>query len=658
MKSQTVIDKIKQSEVDYILIDCFDTLVYRNCSLSHLRYLWAKEISKELDFHFPIKKLYDVRQLAEQNCQLNSIGNEYTFNEIIMEIYNRLKLIDDNFKINYNVFLEKNLMLEINIEKEHQYLYEWMIEVLKFCKVKGYKIIMISDFYFGKKIMKVFMENLKIFDYFSDIYISCDYKKSKHNYDLYQLVLDKENIDSEKCIMIGDNEISDIINAKKFKIKTIKIDNHNNVNTIKTLKKVDKLKLKKIAKNHNTYNNYAFSLYQYIDTIYKYLLKEGANTCFFLSREGEFLKKLFDTYDKDNKISSNYLYVSRKSLYPAILKPLDDENFSQLPFSQGISLKDFLETLCFEKEEIKNFLDKYDKKVRYTNINKNLLIEILKKDVDFLNLYEKNRIKQKKIILQYFEQEGLTNLKHIYIVDVGWTGTMQNCIFELFNEKKKITGLYIGTSKKAVSTVMNKKIGILFSSTPTLSNNYSLYTFDNTFFERICTATHPTTEKYQLQDNVVNPVFKSYDEEKYNYKIIERTQLEIFEKFILIKNIFNQSIFEISDFKDLFNTVHIKTIYNINLNQIKLQHLLYNNQIQNFGGNLTAKQTNEKIFSNKSVFKKVVRKLKKLDFSGYSFEALFRFMIIKNKKVILWILCKIVYLKEIIKYKLSYLKRN
>lgn len=658
MKSQTVIDKIKQSEVDYILIDCFDTLVYRNCSLSHLRYLWAKEISKELDFHFPIKKLYDIRQLAEQNCQLNSIGNEYTFNEIIMEIYNRLKLMDDNFKINYNVFLEKNLMLEINIEKEHQYLYQWMIEVLKFCKVKGYKIIMISDFYFGKKIMKVFMKNLKILDYFSDIYISCDYKKSKHNYDLYQLVLDKENIDPEKCIMIGDNEISDIINAKKFKIKTIKIDNHNNVNTIKTLKKVDKLKLKKIAKNHDTYNNYAFSLYQYIDTIYKYLLKEGANTCFFLSREGEFLKKLFDTYDKDNKISSNYLYVSRKSLYPAILKPLDDENFSQLPFSQGISLKDFLETLCFKKEEIKIFLDKYDKKIRYTNINKNLLIEILKKDVDFLNLYEKNRIKQKKIILQYFEQEGLTNLKHIYIVDVGWTGTMQNCIFELFNEKKKITGLYIGTSKKAVSTVMNKKIGILFSSTPTLSNNYSLYTFDNTFFERICTATHPTTEKYQLQDNVVNPVFKSYDEEKYNYKIIERTQLEIFEKFILIKNIFNQSIFEISDFKDLFNTVHIKTIYNINLNQIKLQHLLYNNQIQNFGGNLTAKQTNEKIFSNKSVFKKVVRKLKKLDFSGYSFEALFRFMIIKNKKVILWILCKIVYLKEIIKYKLSYLKRN
>lgn len=656
MKSQEIINQIKQSRADYILFDCFDTLVYRNCSMNHIRYLWAKELSKELNCFFTIKKLYEVRQLAEQNCQLNSIGNEYTYNEIVMEIYNRLSLIDNNFKINYKIFLEKNILLEVKIEKEHQYLNQCMKEVLKFCENTEYKIILVSDFYFGKDIMSLFLKNLRIFNLFSNIYISCDYRKSKHNNDLYQLVLNKESINAEKCVMIGDNEISDIINAKKFNIKTIKVNNNRDVKEDVNTFKICKRKLKQIAKHDVVYSNYAFSLYRYIDTIYKYLLKEGANTCFFLSREGEFLKELFDVYDKDNRISSNYLYVSRKALYPAILKPLDEESFLELPFSQGIDLKDFLEALCFEKNEVKYFLNKYDNNTRYTTINKNILVEMLKKDVDFINLYEENRTKQKKLIFQYFEQKGLNDLNEIYIVDVGWTGTMQNCIFNLFDKKKKVTGLYIGTSKKAISTVMNKKVGILFSSTPTLSKNYYTYTFDSTFFERICTATHPTTERYQLHNGVVTPIFKSYDEEKNNYRIIKRTQIEILEKFSLIKDIFNQGIYEISDFEELFNIIHIKTLFNISIKQIKLQQFLYNNQIQNFGGNLTAKQTNEKIFSNRNILQKVVLKFKKLDFSGYSFEIVFRFLIIKNKKVILWILCKVVYIKEMLK--LFYLNRK
>lgn len=652
MKAQIIINKIKQKEVNYILFDCFDTLICRDCSINHLRYLWAKELVKELDYLFSVKTLYEVRQLAEQNCQMNSLGNEYTFNDVVMEIYNRLKLINNNFKISYKLFVNKNIILEVNLEKEHQYLNHYMKEVLDFCKNNKYQIIMVSDFYFNRNIMSDFLQNLNILDYFKQIYISCDYKKSKHNLDLYELVLDKENIEPEKSIMIGDNEVSDIINAKKYKINTIKINDHYSVQDIITLKKKCKVKLKQIAKKGDLYDNYAFSLYRYIDTVYKYLLKEGADICFFLSREGEFLKKLFDTYDQDKKIFSNYLYVSRKALYPAILKPLDEEDFFDLPFSQGISLEDFLETLCFEKDVIKYFLDKYDNCIRYNNDNKNILITTLKKDHTFSKLYEENCIKQRKLILQYFEESGLIAQERIYLVDVGWNGTMQNCIYELFNREKMITGLYIGTNKKAISTDMNKKVGILFSSTPTLSKNYSIYTFDSTFFERICTASHPTTECYQLQEGKIAPVMKSYDKEKYNYEIIKNTQSQILEKFILIKKVFDQSIYEISDFNELFDTIHIKTIFNINMNQIGLQHILYNNQIQNFGGNLTASQTNEEVFSNKNILKKIIKKLKSLDFTGYSFEALFRFMIIKNKKIILWIVCKFIYLKEIMKYRL------
>ena len=51
------------------------------------------------------------------------------------------------------------------------------------------------------------------------------------------------------------------------------------------------------------YCGYVFYLYLFIEKLYMKARQDGAENLFFLSREGEFLKKLFDLYHSPQRAS-------------------------------------------------------------------------------------------------------------------------------------------------------------------------------------------------------------------------------------------------------------------------------------------------------------------------------------------------------------------
>lgn len=71
------------------------------------------------------------------------------------------------------------------------------------------------------------------------------------------------------------------------------------------------------AFNQPDVRNFAFTYFAFIEKSYTKLLKDDVKPVFFLSREGKFLKTLFDLYHDRNrycnnqKIESSYLLVSR-----------------------------------------------------------------------------------------------------------------------------------------------------------------------------------------------------------------------------------------------------------------------------------------------------------------------------------------------------------
>ena len=81
--------------------------------------------------------------------------------------------------------------------------------------------------YIPKEYMKEILTD-NGYDDFKDIFVSCDYEKSKHTGELYELV--KKKYSGKTILHIGDNRYSDIIVAKKYGLSTIHIQNVNRTN--------------------------------------------------------------------------------------------------------------------------------------------------------------------------------------------------------------------------------------------------------------------------------------------------------------------------------------------------------------------------------------------------------------------------------------------
>ena len=95
-----------------------------------------------------------------------------------------------------------------------------------------------------------------------------------------------------------------------------------------------KKQLDLIYKDKKILDNYSFTLFYFIKSLYDNCLMNGTSNIFFLSREGKFLKRLYemyaDTMGDEKSAKTHYLYVSRKSVSLSCMNCLEEESF--LPF--------------------------------------------------------------------------------------------------------------------------------------------------------------------------------------------------------------------------------------------------------------------------------------------------------------------------------------
>jgi len=86
---------------------------------------------------------------------------------------------------------------------------------------------------------------------------------------------------------------------------------------------------------------------------------------------------------------------------------------------------------------------------------------------------------------------SISNVRKIlYLIDVGWNGTIQDCLYNM-KIHEKLYGYYIGITKDSNLKDNNIKIGLLFDN-----NNKSVYSFDHHNFEYVCLADHGATTEY------------------------------------------------------------------------------------------------------------------------------------------------------------------
>lgn len=343
MNNSFSIEKIKNTiqdkNIQTICIDYFDTVVYRDTHEANMRRFWARHLSDTLmkrALYISAETLYTYRLQAESKAKkIFGYGHEATYKSVIKLLY---LFLDSPERVQLDDLYSESLRCEVEIELEHQIVDAEMVKFLKEEKEKGKHLLLVSDFYLPQSAFEDFLRAHSLEDIFEQIFVSSDLDKRKSDGSLYDLVL-KAIGTGQGVLMIGDSQNSDY--QEPIRKGMMAIHRPATSNNEKYTKESVLIKIKGIIeKNTHPFSNYSLVLYLFLEKLYYEITLHTETDVYFLSREGQYLKELFDWYldkKKDDSVKTHYFCVSRYALSSVINDSDERDGFWKYLNSIGIT---------------------------------------------------------------------------------------------------------------------------------------------------------------------------------------------------------------------------------------------------------------------------------------------------------------------------------
>lgn len=513
--------------------DIFDTIIQRKTLRPDGIFFYIKDKLLRTENNLPfyvIQNYPRVRIQAE-----NYVRDYYKKSEFIrdeerieirfMDIINRIKNIhelnDDQAKLLYD--------LEIEAEIENVEAKEDKLEILYNLLNSYQEVILISDMYLPKEVIKkmLFKVDPKLAEL--KLYLSSDIGDQKSTSLLYLDIFEDLNYDYSEWIHYGDNRHADFNIPKNINIKPIhhnltKFNGYEN-SLVNRNKNYDTFllanQLARFRENDKSrLNYYSFSYISsyfvpYISWSIKKAIKENITTLYFISRDGELLKKIADEIIevRGYNIKTKYIYGSRKAWrIPSFIEEIDDEFFS--PFGNFTGLSNFesaLHALHINENEfdiifpelmhIKN-ISEFDKNT------KELVRLSAKSNIKYINLLLEKAKEEREIVNEYLKQEIDFDEKFAFVEYWG-RGYTQDCLDRLLNN----------VSEKKVYTIFFYARSIYPTVNTAIRYNYTSKMTSLIFIESIfANIPYLSVPGYRRRHGKVEPIinFKDYNKNLYN----------------------------------------------------------------------------------------------------------------------------------------------
>ncbi len=483
----------KLSSFDVISFDVFDTLLLRPFSHPTDIFFIMEEKTGIMDF-----KRIRVEQeyLAREKHRKNHGDNEVTFAEIY-----------DALEVNAGLEADSGMALELETERRFCFANPFMLQVFEALKEKDKTVIAVSDMYLPSGFVRELLEE-KGFRGIDNIYMSCEYGKSKSDGSLYEVVkkdilsgkvpvtanMDKgeKTLDAvtgenpaetssyplrrgnkERTVVhVGDNGHSDVKMAEEAGLTAYFYPNVNVTGSSTRAYDMSPFAggayrgvvnsrifsgLKKYAPEYEYGYIYGGILVLgYCSFIHNYCKKNGIDRILFLSRDGEIVKRAYDhLYPGEDTV---YTYISRsvvtrlmrnKNRYDLFLRFIDKK------INQGIKISDILKSMGTDPGEEPFILASGKSKSSspcplspddvLTDRNKDVLKKYLINNFDRINEAHKDFDE----VAEYYYTDVLSGAKKAAVVDIGWAGSAAVSLMELAKEwgaECEITGLIAGTN--------------------------------------------------------------------------------------------------------------------------------------------------------------------------------------------------------------------
>lgn len=443
----------KLMHYDVISFDIFDTLILRPFTNPEDLFLL---LSSEYNF----VNFSQLRKRAEKRArdfqEKNSIdGNREV---TIFEIYKELSK-------ETGIDIDKGAEREFLLEKKYCYANPYMKAIFDAVVQEGKIVVIVSNMYYPKEMLGELLEECGYSGY-DKIYISCDYNLNKRNGKLFEVVLNEYR--NKEIIHIGDNQEADIKGAEACGFDTL----YYRINTKgkKDFRKNDNSYIIGSFYNaivQNSYNNgyyineykdrqkkyykYGFKygglmILGYVNFIHEYCSKNKIDKILFLSRDGEFLQKIYQKYYND--VSCDYVLWSRSASMRTMPHIYISDFFNhvvrrRVEFSKDSRVIDYLREMKMEFLENEISLN-CDDVITNDNVEE-FYLAILK-----CSVLIKERAKEIQEAVKLYIMPIIEEYHEIAIVDIGWRGSgaisLMKLINEIYGEKCNITALVAGNT--------------------------------------------------------------------------------------------------------------------------------------------------------------------------------------------------------------------
>lgn len=544
----------KLLDYDIISFDIFDTLIFRPFkSPVDLFYIVAEKLNY-LDFA-------NLRVFAEYQARLEKKEKSNTEEITILDIY---QYVEEHIGIKSLVGLEK----ELETEKDLCFANPFMKEVFEILKKHNKKIILISDMYLTKD-MIIELINSCGYNGFSDVFVSCEYEKSKHQGDLYTIV---KNIygNNKSYIHIGDNPYSDFKKAKENGFDTLLYKNVNEIGNMYRCDDMSQIIGSAYSGIINTYLHNGLNKFSlqyefgfiygglfvlgYCNFINEYVKKHNIDKVLFLARDGDILKQVYDKLYPNSK--TEYVYWSRLAAAKLSANHYKYDyirRFIHHKINSNITIKQTLHSM--ELDSLLSCYQDNSNEILNSKNAKTLEKFILDNWDSIIDIYTP-QIKAGKL----YYKEILYNCKNVCAVDIGWAGSGANNLSYMINDvwdlNCNVIGIIAGTNSKNnaepnTSEAMlqsNKLISYMYSQ----SNNRNYWNSHNP------SLGHNIIMEMLLSS--LKPSFKGFDLDEFGKYQLQFLKEET-ENHFLIKEIQNG----IMDFINYYTLHFSKYPYMLNI---------------------------------------------------------------------------------------------
>ena len=462
-----------------ISFDIWDTIIKRKChpeetKLHTAKYIILKYEEKLKEKYKDIYEILNIRDNIEaQECKRNK-GAGHDDECKILDVFKLLQ--KEIFAEEIEDISEELLREEIEQEKRVIFINPEILPIFE--KYKNLKKYCISDFYMGADALEELLDSLNLPIKIEKIYSSADYLLNKRTGNLFKKAEEEIGVKPEEHIHVGDNQYSDIDMAKSLGIETIKTTKteFNFVPEKGRRFEIDLSCVKKEDKLFNSGVDLAPLLYFFGYSIVEYAIKHNIPKVYYATREGETFIKIHELIKKNNPFGvpipeCETIEVSRMATFSASLEEFSIPELLRL-WSQyrAQSMKTLFKTLAIDIKPYKEFMGKYDIKPDEEIIEPwfDIRVQRLCADREFAEKIKQELKRKRQELLEYFKiKKGIINDNEpIFMVDIGWRGTIQDNLAHIFNNKK-IGGYYLALydfynlqpeNTYKISFIDNKKI--------------------------------------------------------------------------------------------------------------------------------------------------------------------------------------------------------